>query len=772
MSVQAAGTVQASLATEETVRVAVRFRPSSEQERETRDAAARAFFVWPDNRTVESVDRSHVFEFDRVFDENSSQQDVYAVVAQPLVEDLLEGYNATVLSYGQTGSGKTYSMFGPSLHVTQNADNRGVVYRAAQQVFDCIHAGDSDVEYVLRCSLFEVYREQLRDLLDSSNNCLKVKETPSQGIYVGGLVQEFVTCEEDMAKLLRAGSKMRAVAATQLNQCSSRSHVIVSLICEQRRPDGSERSGKLHLVDLAGSERGLKSSSSGVTLEEAKKINLSLSALGNVIKALSEKRPHVPYRDSKLTRILQETLGGNFKTSLITTCSPQQSHYEETVSTLSFALRAKTVSNRVRANVVCGTERLMATEKRLQHELLSTRRAIARHIGKSPPDRVRDDMHHFEWDAALLEDTALDSDRDGSDDDDLSGEELPASSTEQIDAWESDRLAFALRAWDERMDSGIAKTRMWQNKDASVCSSKPTDPCDAARVSHRKMQLYLALFEIDAERALSERAKVARNKTRPHRRDLRCSLRYIQEADQELLQLPENLSSESDKQQAPAICAAAMSEKSLRSCDSVQTVLPMSRTRSVASVERVCLSEVSLDSRAVAAPVQIQYRRAASSSSLPSTSLPVAVPRGTTVVATAVAPMAAVVPTAIGAVHGARRPPPLVSVEDPHDEDGVSQSEAQQRHLRKLIRRRRRELEIQRAQSLKEEADHLADAVQLEDLKQSLGRHPTCRDGGNSQLIHNVGYPAETILSQLTTFRTIEAQLGAFIAQSDVGIAA
>merc|ERR550537_33871 len=147
--------------------------------------------------------------------------------------------------------------------------------------------------------------------------------------------------EADILDVLRAGDRVRAAARTRLNQRSSRSHAIFMLHCEQKVPDGSEKLGKLHLVDLAGSEKVWKSGSVGDTLEEAKKINWSLSALGNVIDALTEKRPHVPYRDSRLTRILQETLGGNCKTALVVTCSASMLHCEETISSLRFATRAK-----------------------------------------------------------------------------------------------------------------------------------------------------------------------------------------------------------------------------------------------------------------------------------------------------------------------------------------------------------------------------------------------------------------------------------------------
>mmetsp|Transcript_19728 Transcript_19728/g.54249 ORF Transcript_19728/g.54249 Transcript_19728/m.54249 type:complete len:1005 (+) Transcript_19728:69-3083(+) len=420
-----ASTPTASQLKESSVRVVVRFRPPYQPDRGGEEEA-RLFFLWQDGRTIESFDQAHIFEFDQTFGETCSQRAVYEEVGQPIVEDFLDGYNGTVLAYGQTGSGKTYSMFGPCSGLAMrelravDPESPGIVQRVASHVFGRIQSGASDSEFVLRCSLFEVYREQLRDLLEPSNISLKVKETPQQGIYVDGLVHEFVSCEADVTQLLRVGRRMRAVAATQFNQHSSRSHVIFSMTSEQRRADGTERVGKLHLVDLAGSEKVWKSSSSGIILEEAKKINWSLSALGNVINALAERRTHVPYRDSKLTRILQETLGGNFKTVLLTTCSPMQAHFDETLSSLHFASRAKTICNHVKVNFVYSAERMMVLVNRLRHELLLTRLEIARHTGRlcrSVPEQAAQQggtearpAQNLQWDASLLEAlTTLDS---------------------------------------------------------------------------------------------------------------------------------------------------------------------------------------------------------------------------------------------------------------------------------------------------------------------------------------------------------------------------
>jgi len=399
---------------ESSVRVVARFRPASQEELEAESPdCERAFRVGSGGRGVESIEGGHSWEFDVAFDEGCSQEAVYNAAGHPVIDGLLDGYNGTIFAYGQTGSGKTHCMFGPHEQMYQTPDSRGIVPRAAQHIFDRIREGSDGAEFVLRCSLFEVYREQLRDLLDPANPNLRIKETPRQGVFVDGLAQEFVACEDDVVRLLRAGSRLRAVAATRLNQNSSRSHVIFSLTCEQRLGDGTEKLAKLNLVDLAGSEKVWKSSSSGVTLEEAKKINLSLSALGNVISALASRKVHVPYRNSKLTRILQETLGGNFKTALIVTCAPLRMHFDETISSLHFATRAKSVCNHIKVNFVYSAEQLMAFVERLQQELLVTRCEIAKHHGGTMPTSLPDALTvarasadaQFQWDASLLDET-------------------------------------------------------------------------------------------------------------------------------------------------------------------------------------------------------------------------------------------------------------------------------------------------------------------------------------------------------------------------------
>lgn len=359
---------------ESTVRVAVRFRPMTEEE--SHDPPA--FMVRSDGAIVDSSDLAYSFELDRAFGSEVSQAEVYNEIGRPAVLDILNGYNGTVLAYGQTGSGKTYCMFGPNLDWSSQL---GLIPRAARQVFDAIRSGVDDVSFVLRCSLLEVYCEQLRDLLDPSNHDLRIHETPQRGVFVDGLTQECVTCEEDVFDILRLGEQMRIVASTKLNQLSSRSHVIFFLACEQRLPDGSEKVGRLSLADLAGSERVEKSGAllaGGARLQEATKINSALTALGHVIQALVKKQVHVPYRNSQLTRVLQETLGGNCKTALVVACSPAARHEAETLSTLRFATRARLVCNHVKVNLIRSPEQLSQLVAHLQRDLANVRKEANR----------------------------------------------------------------------------------------------------------------------------------------------------------------------------------------------------------------------------------------------------------------------------------------------------------------------------------------------------------------------------------------------------------
>lgn len=280
---------------------------------------------------------------------NSKQSDIFDYSIKSTVDDILNGYNGTVFAYGQTGAGKSYTMMGTSI---DDSEGRGVIPRIVEQIFASILASPATIEYTVRVSYMEIYMERIRDLMAPQNDNLPVHEEKNRGVYVKGLLEIYVSSVQEVYEVMRRGGNARAVAATNMNQESSRSHsIFVVNITQKNVETGSAKSGQLFLVDLAGSEKVGKTGASGQTLEEAKKINKSLSALGMVINSLTDgKSSHIPYRDSKLTRILQESLGGNSRTTLIINCSPSSYNDAETLSTLRFGMRAKSIKNKAKVN--------------------------------------------------------------------------------------------------------------------------------------------------------------------------------------------------------------------------------------------------------------------------------------------------------------------------------------------------------------------------------------------------------------------------------------
>jgi hypothetical protein len=337
---------------DETVKVVVRIRPmSSEEERNGNLVAAEAF---PDqcmltlkNPKANDADALKQFTFDSVFGPNVTQKFIYETCASSIVEAVLSGYNATFFAYGQTGSGKTHTMEGrpdpPHL--------RGIIPNSFQHIFEYVASNSSKIQFLVRASYLEIYNEEIRDLLAKEpKNGLDLKENVDTGVYVKDLTWMNVKNVTEIDYVMQSGKKNRSVGATLMNATSSRSHSIFSIIVECCEGEHI-RMGKLNLVDLAGSERQSKTGATGDRLKEATKINFSLTALGNVINALVDgKSTHVPYRDSKLTRLLQNSLGGNAKTVMCANCGPADYNYEETLSTLRYANRAKNIKNKPKIN--------------------------------------------------------------------------------------------------------------------------------------------------------------------------------------------------------------------------------------------------------------------------------------------------------------------------------------------------------------------------------------------------------------------------------------
>lgn len=250
-------------------------------------------------------------------------------------------------------------------------DSRGIIPRIVEQMFASILRSPGNIEYTVRVSYMEIYMEKIRDLLVPQNDNLPVHEEKSRGVYVKGLLEIYVSSVQEVYEVMRRGGAARATAATNMNQESSRSHSIFVITITQKNVEtGSAKSGQLFLVDLAGSEKVGKTGASGQTLEEAKKINRSLSALGMVINSLTDgKSTHIPYRDSKLTRILQESLGGNSRTTLIINCSPSSYNDAETLSTLRFGVRAKAIKNKAKINAELSPVELKQLLKKAQHQV-------------------------------------------------------------------------------------------------------------------------------------------------------------------------------------------------------------------------------------------------------------------------------------------------------------------------------------------------------------------------------------------------------------------
>lgn len=331
------------------IRVFCRLRPLLPSERPPQ----QPFLALPDQRTVEVLrtdleaqrQTPQEFTFDRVFPAGASQSEVYSEVSQ-LVQSALDGYHVCIFAYGQTGAGKTHTMEGPPGELSLEDERRGLIPRALHQVFQVAHT-QPHWAYTMVASFVEVYNETLRDLLATPSpqqpqqQPLQLKMAHKDGpVTVAGLTEVQVTSAEQITQLLRRARKNRAVAATKCNERSSRSHSVFRLdIVGQNVQTDLGCRGRLNLVDLAGSERLSESHSEGARLREAQNINKSLANLGNVILALSNRADHVPYRNSKLTHLLMDSLGGNSKTLMLLGISPREENIGETINSLRFATK-------------------------------------------------------------------------------------------------------------------------------------------------------------------------------------------------------------------------------------------------------------------------------------------------------------------------------------------------------------------------------------------------------------------------------------------------
>uniref|UniRef100_A0A8C1YNG6 Kinesin family member 4 n=1 Tax=Cyprinus carpio TaxID=7962 RepID=A0A8C1YNG6_CYPCA len=373
------------------VRVALRCRPLVSKEI-NEGCQCCLTFVPGEPQVIVGNDKA--FTYDYVFDPTAEQEEVFNTAVSPLLSGLFRGYNATVLAYGQTGSGKTFSMGGTYTSDQENKSTVGVIPRVIRRIFQ-EKSRCADCELLLAVSYLEIYNEEILDLLYTSKDkpIISIREDPKDGIKIVGLTEKEVFNAHEMVGCLELGNSARTVGSTAMNAASSRSHAIFTISLEQRRKgDKSDvMVSKLHLVDLAGSERQKKTKAEGDRLKEGISINRGLLCLGNVISALgdeSKKGTFVPYRDSKLTRLLQDSLGGNSHTLMIACVSPADSNIEETINTLRYADRARKIKNKPVLNVdprAVEMKRLRQQVQELQVMLLHARGGVAPVLTGSEP---------------------------------------------------------------------------------------------------------------------------------------------------------------------------------------------------------------------------------------------------------------------------------------------------------------------------------------------------------------------------------------------------
>ncbi|KAM9207097.1 kinesin-like protein KIF27 isoform 2-T2 [Dugong dugon] len=370
------------------VKVAVRIRPLLCKEvLHNHQVCVR---VIPNTQQI-IIGRDRVFTFDYVFGKSSTQDEVYNMCIKPLVLSLIEGYNATVFAYGQTGSGKTYTIGGG--HVASVVEGqKGIIPRAIQEIFQNI-SENPNIDFKIKVSYIEVYKEELRDLLEleTSMKDLHIREDEKGNTVIVGAKECLVESADDVLSLLELGNAARHTGTTQMNEHSSRSHAIFTIsICQVEKSveaaeDGSWQSprhilSKFHFVDLAGSERVTKTGNTGERFKESIQINSGLLALGNVISALGDPRrksSHIPYRDAKITRLLKDSLGGSAKTVMITCVSPSSSDFDESLNSLKYANRARNIRNKPTVNFSPESDRMdeMEFEIKLLREALQNQQA-------------------------------------------------------------------------------------------------------------------------------------------------------------------------------------------------------------------------------------------------------------------------------------------------------------------------------------------------------------------------------------------------------------
>ena len=373
---------------ETNIQVVVRCRDRNDRERAENSSVIISTQVDPVGKAITvqtsplSTLNNKTYCFDRVYGAESSQSMLFDETVAPIVDEMLGGYNCTIFAYGQTGTGKTYTMSGDmSDYYGKVTEAAGIIPRALYKLF--AELDREDAEYSVKCSFIELYNEELRDLLnnDEDRKCKIFDDTSKKGgVIINGMEEVAVKDAAHGVKILQDGSRRREVAATKCNELSSRSHSVFTITVHiKQATDGEDmlRVGKLNLVDLAGSENIGRSGAENKRAREAGMINQSLLTLGRVINALVDRSQHIPYRESKLTRLLQDSLGGRTKTCIVATISPAKVNMDETVSTLDYAIRAKSIKNKPQLNQMMTKKALIRDYvveiERLKGDLNSTR---------------------------------------------------------------------------------------------------------------------------------------------------------------------------------------------------------------------------------------------------------------------------------------------------------------------------------------------------------------------------------------------------------------
>ncbi|XP_019725757.1 kinesin-like protein KIF15 isoform X1 [Hippocampus comes] len=378
----------AGSADSDSIKVFVRVRPLTKGSGLTTDGDQSLCLKVTSPNTIRLLAKPEprTFTYDHVADMDTSQDSVFSSVAKNIVESCMNGYNGTIFAYGQTGSGKTFTMLGPSELDNFTDELRGVIPRSFEYLFFLINREMSQSKsFLCKCSFIEIYNEQIFDLLDTASASLFVRENIKKGVFVEGALERFVSSAAEAYQVLSHGWRNRRVASTSMNRESSRSHAVFTMTLESKESINEVvniRMSQLNLVDLAGSERQKDTHTEGSRLKEASSINRSLMCLGQVIMALVDvsngKNRHICYRDSKLTFLLRDSLGGNAKTYIIANVHPGSKCFGETLSTLQFAQRAKLIKNKaiVNEDTQGNVRQLQAEVKKLKEQLMQ---AISSH---------------------------------------------------------------------------------------------------------------------------------------------------------------------------------------------------------------------------------------------------------------------------------------------------------------------------------------------------------------------------------------------------------